>query len=226
MWPFSKKPASEEPARASGPPPAFAMSCALDLGKGPLPLFPLLMAEDWKRAPTQVARPIIVGPRLPGIPLVAMVHLIPEPGGGNPNRAFIRTERVESIGKTVGDFEKEALHNLALRPASWKVESPIPNVKIASVTDDYLAAERILDPAFLAKGQALLGSNHLLVGVPGRHRLYATALDEVMKDKTALLAFKLWNESEFATSGDAKTTPHLFMVLGGKINSIAEIAPA
>jgi hypothetical protein len=227
MWPFSKKsPGAEPPAKSEppGPPPSFATTCALDLGKGPLPAFPLLMAEDWKRAPTQVARPIIVGPKLPHIPFVAVVHLIPEPSG-NPNRVFIRTERVESIGKTVADFEKEALHNLSLRPASWKLESPVPTVKIATCTDDYLAAERILDPAFLAKGQALLGSKNLLVGIPGRHRLYATALDAVMTDKTALLAFKLLNESEFATSGDAKITPQLFMVLDGKINSIAEIAP-
>jgi hypothetical protein len=219
-------PRSLQPFDVPAPAPAFRLGCALDLGKGPLPVFPLLMREDWKRAPTQVARPIITGPKLPDIPHVALVHLIPEPPPSAPNRAFIRTERVESIGKTVRDFEEEALWNVAQRPGAWSIETPKPNVKIARFEGEYLAAERILDPAFLAQAHAALGSKQLLVGIPARGQLYATSLDVTLGDPAQALTFKLLIETLFAKGGELGITPHLFIVIDGKINSIAELASA
>lgn len=232
MWPFSKKkeaPAASLPAppppTTSGPEPRggpFQLACGADLGQGPLPVFPLLMPASFTPAPTALARPIIKGPTLPNIPSVTLCYLIPVPGSPAPNRGFIRQERVDQLKKAPSDFEGEALFNLATRPASWQVLSPSPG-SILTCTDDYLAAERILDPAFLQKAQATLGEDSLVVGIPARGQLCAIGFSVFGKGLPQALTFKKLVQAMYQEGGELGLSPWPFLVINGSINSILEI---
>lgn len=229
MWPFDKKkeasPAEAKPRPTPAQPAGkYLMTCAADLGQGPLPLFPLLMSSaTFTPGPTQLARPVIKGPKLPNIPWVTIVHLIPTPGSDAPSRAFLRTERVEQLGKTVKDFEAEALANVALRPASWGVLEPGPGAKMIVCTDDYLAAERVLDPAFLRKGHELLGDKSMVVGIPCRGQLCATPLAAFTSNSPHARTFVTLVQKMHAGAGEVAITPWLFLVIDGSLNSILEV---
>jgi hypothetical protein len=54
------------------------------------------------------------------------------------------------IDKSVGEIEAEALHNITMRPASWE-RAAFDDLIVMGCTDDYLAAEWILDRAFWGK---------------------------------------------------------------------------
>lgn len=228
MWPFSKKkPAVSMPPppspSSSGPEPRggpFQLECGADLGQGPLPVFPLLMPASFTPAPTALARPIIKGPKLPNIPFVTLCYLIPVPGSPAPNRGFIRQERVAQLGKTPADFEREALHNVATRPATWQPFAP----GVLTCTDDYLAAERILDAAFLQKAHATLGEDSLVIGIPARGQLCATGLSGFTKSAPEAVAFKKLIEAMFQAGGELGITPWPFLVIKGAINSILEVS--
>ena len=228
MWPFSKKKpvvAVAAPPKAApfGPEPRggpFQLECGADLGQGPLPVFPLLMPASFTPAQTALARPIIKGPKLPNIPWVTMCLLIPVPGSPAPNRGFLKQERVAQLGKTTADFEGEALHNVATRPATWQPLS----FGMLACTDDYLAAERILDPTFLLKAQATLGEESLVIGIPARGQLCATGLSGFTKSAPEAIAFKKLVEVMFQEGGELGITPWLFLVIKGNINSILEVS--
>ena len=229
MWPFGKKEASPvaaasaTPRSSPGPEPRggpFQLACGVDLGQGPLPAFPLLMPASFSPAPTALARPLIKGPKLPNIPWVTLCYLIPQAGSPAPSRGFIRQERVDQLGKTPRDFESEALFNLGTRPASWQPLSP----GILVCTDDYLAAERILDPVFLQRAHTTLGEDSLVVGLPARGQLCATGLSVFTKGQPQALAFKKLIGGMFQAGGELGVTPWPFIVIKGSLNSILEVA--
>lgn len=207
---------------AGGKPSSFLLGCAADVGSGPLPVFPLFMPESWQRAPTQVCRPLIGGVALRDIPVVALTYLIPAPGSATPQRGFIRKERVDQLGKTVRDFEAEALHNVAVRPASWS-RMERGDFVIAGCSDDYLAAERILDPAFLREAHDMVSDRSLLVGIPARGQLHAVSLSRAMAQPQLALVFKTIVEKMFQDAGELGITPWPFIVNDGRINSVAEL---
>lgn len=227
MWPFSKK---KSEAAAPPPPPAptsfgpeprggpFQLECGADLGQGPLPVFPLLMPASFTPAPTALAKPVLIGPKLPNIPWLTLCYLIPVPGSPAPNRGFIRQERVAQLNKQPGDFEREALHNLSTRPATWQTLGP----GILACADDYLAAERILDRAFLQKAQAMLGEEDLVVGVPARGQLCATGFKAFSTQNGRMFAKLV--EGMFKQSGELGLSPWPFAVLKGSLNSILEVS--
>lgn len=235
MWPFGKKKKKEEQAeqkpvaisaqkKPENNTEKYRMECAADVGTGEaLPVFTILMNDDtWERKPTQICRPLLTKIDLPGIPLVALVHLIYQQGSNAPSRAYIRQERVDQIGKTVKEYEEEALHNTSVRKASWKIMSPGDDAKIAICNDDYLAAERILDPTFLRQAHSQLGANAMMVGIPARGQLYATPLAHFTAGDTHAVTFKMLMEKTFQDAGEIGISPGLFIVNDGACNTMAE----
>lgn len=202
---------------------AFLVTCAADLGSGPLPVFPLLMPESWSRAPTQLCRPLVRGISLPQIPVVALTYLIPAPGSPTPQRGFIRKERVDQLGKTVADFEREALHNIRVRSASWS-RIDLGGFMVVGATDDYLAAERILDSEFLQQAGEMVKDKSLLVGIPARGQLYATSLSRALASPEQAIAFKMIIEKMFHEAGEIGITPWPFIAEDGRVNTVAELA--
>ena len=207
------------PPRRSG----FATDCALELEPGkPLPVFPMLMADTAPRSPTQLSRPLIGRVTLRSVPRVTLVHLLGDPNTGEFRRIHIRTERVESLGKTVADFEREAVHNVARRVASWKVMD-VGTAKIAVCDDDFLACERLLDPSFMCRAAELLGQSNrpLLAGVPRRGMLLVTAF---VAPPSMQLAFAQTIARMSSEPGPETVSPWPFLVSDGTVTAVMEIA--
>jgi hypothetical protein len=198
----------------------FKHHCAFQLADQALPIFSMLMPSSWQRTRAHVCRPILSG--IPLMPLVTPVHILGEPSHGEFRRVYIRTERVESIGKTVAEFESEAHFNLCRRPATWT--SLIDGAIVVS-NDDYLSAERILDPAFMLEGASLLGcrDRSLLAAVPRRGYLFATSTSRCRHDSAHAFAFKQIVEQFHAEAGEHRITPMIFQLLEGRIHTIMEI---
>ena len=163
------------PLCTPGSPYSAQYAAAVTPGQ-PLPLFPMLMPEGWEHAPTQIRRPLYAGTKLRGIPDVALVYLVPTPDNGMPNIAWVRTERAQGLGVAPEELERVAFANIAQRPASWQLVEVAGGARVAMCNDDYLAAERILDPVFLRAAAERLGAPgaKLLVGVPTRGTLVAS----------------------------------------------------
>lgn len=195
------------------------MTCAIDHQGTLLPAYPILMPESWQRAPTQVCTPIIRGLTLPDVPLLAPVHFVGDPNSGEFRRAYVRTERLEAIGKTEQDYFAAAFHNLRQRHATWKEQMP----GILLCDDDFLAAERILDINFMLEAERLLGGGPLVVGIPQRAHLFATTLGSITANAAHGHAFAQVVASMFSSAGEHGITPWPFTVIGGRINSILEI---
>jgi len=216
MWSFGRK-------STSGEAPTYQVECGAEVDGRLLPVFPMLMREGWERKPTQMCRPLITGVELPNIPWVALLHLVDEDGETAPNRAFLRSERAEQIGKKVDDFEREALANIAMRPASWEITVPGDGEKVAVCADDYLAAEHCLVPSFVREAGSLLQSNSLLVGIPCRGSLFATPLASVAAGGDFGRTYIQLVEQSYLDAGETGITPALFIFIDGNINSMVEL---
>lgn len=199
---------------------SFKHHCALQLADQALPIFSMLMPATWQRTRAHVCRPILT--ELPHMPLVTPVHILGEPGYGELRRVYIRTDRVEALGKTVAEFESEAHFNLCRRRASW---TPLISGAMVVSNDDYLSAERILDPAFMLEGASLLGCRHrsVLAAIPRRGYLFATSTSRCQHDSAHALAFKQIVEQFYAEAGEHRITPAIFQLLEGRIHTIMEI---
>ena len=88
-------------------------------------------------------------------------------------------------------------------------------------TDDYLAAERILDAAFLQKAQATLGEESLVVGIPARGQICATGFTGMAKDPAAARTFTMLVQTMFKEGGELGLSPRPF---NGTLNSILEVS--
>ncbi len=197
------------------------MTCALQLGVGiPLPLFPLLVHPRVQGAPGRLARPLFVGPKLSDIPVVTLVHFMSS-DPWTASRAFANEQRLTALGKKASDLEAEALHNVTQRPASWDT-SALLSAGMLSCHDDYLAAERILDPTFLGLAGRLLGEDSIVLGIPMRGQLHATGFSRLTKDPRHALAFTTTLRRIFEQAGEPAISPWPYLVIGGRLNSILE----
>jgi hypothetical protein len=185
-----------------------------------LPLFPYLMPAGWAHAPTQLRHVLYAGTELPGIPDVALVYLVPAPNNAPPNLGWVKQERATALEATHQDFLRVALHNVAQRPASWQVDDVAPGFRIAMCDNDYLAAERILDAAFLREAETRLGADSLLVGIPTRGVLVAAALTGTEND--GLFARSI--EMMFSEGRNKPLCKWPFLAREGRLVSVMEIA--
>jgi hypothetical protein len=192
-----------------------------ELGRS-VPLFPLLVPAGSQRQPEHLRRALVTGTQLAGIPDVAITYLVPTPGGGPPTRAWARTERVEECAATTREFEEIAYYNVTQRPGSWQVLEPAPGTRLAVCQDDYLAAERILDPAFMIEAARHLGADGqmLLVGIPERGTLLATPFTSTSAD----MAFIGIIEQTFRNAKNAPITPWTYFMTNGQLGGVMELA--
>jgi len=208
------------PLCTPGSPYSAEYAAAVTPGQ-PLPLFPMLMPEDWEHAPTQIKRTLYAGTKLRLIPDVALVYLVPTPGNNMPNIAWVRSERAQGLGVTPEELERVAYANVARRPASWSVLEVASGARVAMCNDDYLAAERILDPAFLRAAADRLGAPgaKLLVGVPTRGTLIASVYTGSQHDGVlAQLVEVMYEEAR-----NKPISPVPFWVENGRIAAALEL---
>lgn len=119
----------------------------------------------------------------------------------------------------------EALHAAALqtlaevRPQVQKLE--VEGLEIVVVSDDYYAAEKLLDVAFMTTLHAALGTPVLAASVPAKGLLFvATALSD------ALPVFMGLTRQHFDEAGGSALSPTVFVVSEGSVVGRASIRPA
>ena len=138
---------------------------------------------------------------------------------------FIDTTRLAEMQTTERALEREAIANLARRPASWRpLDVDLPGGKrlhMLICTDDFFAAERIVDGNFMRQAERTLKARALLVGIPRRGLLMAI---DGASDQQILSAFGVAVAGQFSRAESAIISPMLFAVKDGAIVGILDEA--
>jgi hypothetical protein len=180
------------------------------------PLLPCLQPPAWSGSERAMARPLLPEPS-PYVPWVALGYDEPE--------IFRFLERDgASPGRTADALEAEAVANLQQRPARWQdLELDLGGFKrlrMLVAGDDALAAERVLDPPFLLEAQRRLEAAGLLLGIPRRGFLVATALDNNVE---RVHTFGAVAATQFQGGESDPLTPALFTARGGRIAGVVDV---
>jgi hypothetical protein len=129
-------------------------------------ILPLLKPADWNLRDDMVCRPLAAFPAS-GMPFVAY-------GWDHPH-TFELLAHGGANGATPASLDPLALRHLRARSASWdRVDVKLgwfSKLRLLVCTDDFLAAEHILDAEFLREAQRQLRAEMLAVGVPRRGML-------------------------------------------------------
>ena len=177
-------------------------------------ILPALKPADWVGRETSVCRPLIEGQTSPFVPLVAF-------GYDQPSTfRFLSTAQIPGAASPQDRklIEQAALRNLRARKASWKAEQislgRTHSLHLAVCGDDFLAAERILDPDFMRLAHSLLRAEKLAVAVPRRGVLLAT---NARQPEEFLSRFAAAVSAEFYSAHSAPISPVTFIVADGQI---------
>jgi hypothetical protein len=179
-------------------------------------LVPCLQPPAWSESERALARPLWPEPS-PYVPWVALGY--DEPG------AFRFLERAAPpAGRALDALEAEAVANLQKQPARWReLELDLGGFKrlrMLVAEGGVLDAERILDPVFLLDAQRRLDAAGLLVGIPRRGFLVATALDNNVE---RVHTFGAVAATQFQEAESDPISPALFTTRGGRIAGLVDI---
>ena len=136
---------------------------------------------------------------------------------------FIANKQLATLHTTGQALETRALANLRRRTATWQ---PLDvdakdgkRLRMLVCSDDYFAAERIVDADFMTQAQRTLGARGLLVGIPRRGILMATNGEQ---DPDLVTGFGGAVAGQFSRGETAIISPMLFAVTDGAIVGIIE----
>jgi hypothetical protein len=183
------------------------------------PILPCLKEPAWGRQGDAFFRPLWAGAQSPYMPLVAF-------GYDHPHTfEFLNRDRLGEMGKTEMQLEREAVHNLRRRSAHWEPLDVklgwFKKLRMLMCADDFLAAERILDPLFMTEAQRRLGARGLLAGVP-RRGLLVVMNGEAGAEEIARFAAMV--VQQFQAGDSAPISPMAFAVKDGRILALVEAA--
>jgi uncharacterized protein YtpQ (UPF0354 family) len=176
-------------------------------------ILPALKPHDWKGRESVACRPLLAGEGEARMPLVAFGYDRPHtfeflpakdlPGGNTP--------------ENLAQVEAAAVNNLRKRPGAWhveRVEVGGDTLAIAICTDDFLAAERVLDKAFMMEAHRLLEGETLVAGIPRRGALLATKMEQ---PRELIGRFAGAVSAQFHRGDSPPISPLLFAVQGGVV---------
>jgi hypothetical protein len=179
-------------------------------------LLPVLKEATWPGREDQVCRPLWEQASSAYMPWVAF-------GYDHPHTfEFIQTKRLPELQTTAADLEARALVNLCARPVKWQsTELDVDGQKLRMLVcmDDFFAAEHVLDTAFMQQAQQMLNARGLVVGVPRRGVLMATAAGQ---DNKLLVAFGAGVAGQYSRAQSALISPAVFAMTDGVIDGIVE----
>lgn len=136
---------------------------------------------------------------------------------------FLGRQRLAAMDETEQGLERQAIENLAGRKASWHpFDVDVHDgqrLHLLLCTDDFFAAERILDSGFMQEAQRELQAPGLLVGIPRRGLLLATSVEQ---DEELVAAFGAVVAGEFSRAETAIISPMMFALKDGAIVGIIE----
>ena len=181
------------------------------------PLFPCLKPSDWALADGTVRRRLCDTPMSQPGPWLAFGYDHPQVF------EFLRPDQLAELHTNAHEVETQAIANLRMRPAAWEATTVnvdgFEHLSLLVCSDDFLAAERILDADFMRQAQTTLRASALLVGIPRRGVLMATRADD---DGRLVLAFALVVKEQFGKAESAPVSPQLFVVKGGAIAAMLD----
>jgi hypothetical protein len=174
------------------------------------PIVPCLKEPAWPGRDTAIARPLW-REASPYVPWVAL-------GYDHPHTFEFLNREQAPAESTPSELERDAIRNLRKRAATWQELDVklgwFKKLKMLVAIDDFLAAERILDTAFLLEAQRKLGAPGLFVGIPRRSFLVVTAVDTNVEK---VQAFGVVAATQFQSGESAPITPALFTTRNGQI---------
>jgi hypothetical protein len=174
-------------------------------------ILPCLKEPSWGRDGLSVCRPLWRGDS-PQIPWVSFGYDRPE------SFDFLSRAALADLKKSETEVEREAVRNLSLRKATWEsVEVKLgflKKLRMLGCGDNFLAAERILDPGFMREAQTRLKARGLLVGIPRRGYLVVTD-GEGGVDR--ITPFATMVSMQYHRGESAPISPALFAVKDGSI---------
>lgn len=168
------------------------------------PLFPLLKAKDWHAKALALTMPL-PGVTHPDAPCIAfarnmedqyVILTLQEAGDANPQAVF-----------------DEAVKNLSAQPADL---TSVQGVAVCGGSD--FAADRLVDPHFIAAVQQQLGTNDLYFCAPHRRAIYAISAGADDYTKT-LFGGMVSTELTRSPPPGAPVSDLLFRVMDGRIVS-------
>lgn len=181
----------------------------------PLPILPALKPYDWPARTYALSRPLIAFQGMPNVPWVGYGYNHPY------SFEFISRESIpgETPEEHIRIIEQAALRNLRLRPLSWKLETVNLGIfrrrlPLLIGSDDFLAAERILDPRAMLHAAEMLHTRRLAVGIPCRGVLVAT---KARLPKSLLRRFSAMVAAQYYKPRSAAISPTVFMVEDGQV---------
>lgn len=186
---------------------------AYDNAGTPCPVFATLILPDAPRRPTQICSALDPGANPLDHPLVTPTSFIGDPNTGVFHRVTFRHESLPP-GVTREAIEGEALRNLCRRPATW-----VRRGGMLACSRDFLAAERLLDRAFMREAARQLDRRHgaLIAGIPSRGTLLVRALDDT--DLAASVQTVLAAHDQ---AGPNALSPWSYLLVDGEITGTAE----
>jgi uncharacterized protein YtpQ (UPF0354 family) len=175
-------------------------------------IFPCLKETPWARLGPTVRRPLAEVEGAGWMPWVAFGYDQPDAF------VFLQENDLEEMGRSASDIEAEALGNLRDREASWQMvemrrEGSGP-VQFVRCTEDFFAAERILEPESVLEAQRRLGASALLAAVPRRGLL---VLMDAAAGAEAIAGFVLMVAREHFEGQSAPISPLVFRMSEGRI---------
>jgi hypothetical protein len=136
---------------------------------------------------------------------------------------FLPCASLAELKKTQVEVEREAMRNLRARRASWEPWNVklgwFKKLRMLACGNDFLAAERILDPIFLREAQRRLGARGLVVGVPRRGSLMAT---DALQGADRIAAFLAIVWQQYREGGSPPVSPLGFAVTDGRIVAVVD----
>ncbi|HSL22797.1 MAG TPA: hypothetical protein VK886_14800 [Vicinamibacterales bacterium] len=181
------------------------------------PLLPCLKERKWQGKDGAVCRALWEEQPSAFMPWLAL-------GYDHPHTfEFLGRDRLAAMNATEQALEREAIENLAGRKASWQpFDVDVPDGKrlhLLLCTDDFFAAERILDASFMQEAQRELRAPGLLVGIPRRGLLLATSVEQ---DEQMVGAFGAVVAGQFSRGETAIISPMMFALKDGALVGIIE----
>ena len=183
-------------------------------------LLPCLKEANWEGRPHTVCRALCpaASASSPHIPWLAF-------GFDHPHSLeFVNRDWLASLASNAQELEARALANLRARPATWQPLDVTTRaggpLQVLACSDDFFAAERILDPAFMKQAQQHVGASRLFVGIPRRGLLLAIPGD---LDNALVREFRDIVATEFSSGESAAISPALFELrVGALFGAVAD----
>jgi uncharacterized protein YtpQ (UPF0354 family) len=175
-------------------------------------IYPCLKETPWAALAATVRRPLADVDGAEWMPWVAFGHDRPDAF------VFLQEHELRESGRSAADLEAEALANLGDREASWQMAEiglkDGARFQMVTCTDDFFAAERILEPASVLEAQRRLGASALLAAVPRRGLL---TLIDADASAGAIAWFVVMAAREHFGGQSAPISPMVFRMSAGRI---------